>query len=142
MCAFKIACGVFKKQFAMDRGGMENSYRKFVYEGFEILVGKNDIGNDYLTFNIALPTDLWFHTASGIAGSHTIISNPEQLEVPQSVIERAAQLSAWFSKARNSKKVEIHMCSVCDISKPKNSADGLVEIKNWKVLFVEPRRME
>ena len=89
-------------------GSKGRGYRQVEFEGFEILVGKGDAENDRLTFGVAEPRDIWLHVA-GPAGSHVIVRNPLELdELPRPVLERAAQLAAWHSKARGAKgKVEV-----------------------------------
>jgi len=113
-------------------------YRSFLHEGFEILVGKGEQDNDHLTFDVAEPHDLWLHVGGGTPGSHVVVRNPEQLEVPRAVLEVAAQAAAWFSKARSSSKVEVHYCSASEVRKPRGAPAGLVELRRWKSLRVRP----
>jgi predicted ribosome quality control (RQC) complex YloA/Tae2 family protein len=115
-------------------------YRSVECEGFEILVGKGDRDNDHLTFGIGQPNDWWLHVA-GPAGSHVVIKNPEGLpSLPRSVLGRAAELAAWHSKARGLRgKVEVHLCRVADVSKPRGFAPGQVLLRRFDVLKVYPR---
>lgn len=113
-------------------------YRTFLHEGFEILVGKGEQDNDHLTFDVAQPHDLWLHVAGGTAGSHVVVRNPAELELPRSVLEVAAQAAAWFSKARGSPKVEVHYCLASQVHKPRDAPAGLVELRRWKSLRVRP----
>lgn len=115
-------------------------YRTTTVEGFEILVGKGDAENDWLTFEVAEPDDLWLHVAGGIAGSHVVIRNPERLaDIPRAVIERAAELAAWHSKAREAGKVTVHVCRVADVSKPRGSPSGQVVLRRWQQVRVYPK---
>lgn len=124
-------------------GSKGRGYRQVEFEGFEILVGKGDAENDRLTFGIAEPRDIWLHVA-GPAGSHVIVRNPLELdELPRPVLERAAQLAAWHSKARGaSGKVEVHVCRVADVRKPRGFAPGQVQLKRWDSLKVYPKGFE
>ncbi len=112
-------------------------YRTLLCEGFELLVGKGDADNDALTFRVAEPRDFWFHVA-GVPGSHVIVRNPDALEeLPRPVVQRAAELAAWHSKARGSRgKVEVHFCRVPDVSKPRGFAAGEVRLRAWEVVKV------
>src|ERR1700722_20780442 len=93
-------------------------YRKIAFEGFEILVGKSAEDNDALTRDHGAPLDAWLHVAEGIAGSHVVVRNPENLEtLPEPVLRRAAELAAWYSKARGRKRVKVHCCRVADVTK-------------------------
>jgi len=78
---------------------------------------------------------------AGPAGSHVVVRNPEGLqELPRGVLERAAELAAWHSKARGSRgKVEVHVCRVADVSKPPGFAPGEVRLRRWDAIKVYPR---
>lgn len=105
--------------------------------GFEILVGKGDQDNDRLTFGLAEPRDVWLHVA-GVPGSHVIVRNPDGLpELPRDVLEAAAQLAAFHSRAKGSRgKVEVHVCRVADVSKPRGFAPGEVRLRRYDSLKV------
>ena len=112
-------------------------HRSETVEGFEILIGRGDAENDALTFGVADPHDLWLHVA-GSPGSHVVVRNPDRLsELPRTVVERAAELAAWHSKARGARgKVEVHLCRVADVRKPRGFARGEVQLKKWDVVKV------
>jgi predicted ribosome quality control (RQC) complex YloA/Tae2 family protein len=114
-------------------------YRTLIVEGFQVLVGRGDEDNDFLTFEVAEPHDLWLHVAGGTPGSHVVIRNETKGEVPKSVVEAAASAAAWYSKSRNAAKVEVHFCRVADVSKPRGAPTGLVELARWKSLRVPPK---
>ena len=118
-------------------GSKGRGYRAETVDGFEVLVGKSDAANDTLTFGVAEPRDFWLHVA-GPAGSHVVVRNPEGLEeLPRGVLERAAELAAWHSKARGSRgKVEVHVCRVADVSKPRGFAPGEVLLRRWDAVKV------
>lgn len=114
-------------------------YRRLEVEGFAVLVGKGDAENDRLTFEIADPRDWWLH-AAGHSGSHVVVRNPDELAaLPRPVLERAAELAAWHSKARGTGKVEVHVCRVADVSKPRGAPPGTVRLRRWTGLRVYPR---
>jgi predicted ribosome quality control (RQC) complex YloA/Tae2 family protein len=116
-------------------------YRTVVVEGFEVLVGRGSEENDELTFDIADPHDLWLHVAGGTPGSHVVVRNPDRGEVPKAVIEGAAALAAWYSKARAAKSVEVHVCRAGDVRKPRGAPAGLVELARWTSVRVKPARI-
>jgi predicted ribosome quality control (RQC) complex YloA/Tae2 family protein len=114
-------------------------YRRLEVEGFAVLVGKGEAENDRLTFEIADPRDWWLHVA-GHSGSHVVVRNPDELAaLPRPVLERAAELAAWHSKARGTGKVEVHVCRVADVSKPRGAPPGTVRLRRWTGLRVYPR---
>ena len=114
--------------------------KRVVVEGFEVLVGRGDVENDELTFEIAAPTDVWLHVGGGTPGSHVVVRNPDGLEaLPRSVLERAAELAAWHSKARSAPRVAVHVCRVADVRKRRGLAPGEVELRRWREVRVRPR---
>ncbi|MEI6473737.1 MAG: NFACT RNA binding domain-containing protein, partial [Holophagaceae bacterium] len=128
----------------MEAGGKRKdgkglAFRSVMVDGFEVLIGKGDAENDQLTFKVADNLDMWFHVAS-VPGSHVVIRNPDKLsELPRHVLERAAELAAFHSKARDGGKVEVHMARIADISKPRGFAPGKVILKKWTGLRVYPK---
>jgi predicted ribosome quality control (RQC) complex YloA/Tae2 family protein len=123
-------------------GSKGKPYRTVNVEGWEVLVGRGDEDNDYLTFEVAEGPDLWLHVAGGTPGSHVIVKNPDKAEVPKSVVERAAELAAWYSKARGAPRVEVHYCRASDVSKPRGAPRGLVELARYKSVKVKPTAPE
>ncbi len=120
-------------------GSKGRGYFRVEVEGFEVLVGKRAQDNDELTFRVAEPRDFWLHVAD-YSGSHVVIRNPDDLPaLPRPVLERAAALAAWYSKARNARgKVEVHVCRARDVRKPRGAPPGLVELRSWDELRVYP----
>lgn len=114
-------------------------YRRFELDGFEILVGKGARDNDRLTFRVAKPRDWWLH-ASGYAGSHVIVKVGVADEVPRHVLEHAAALAAYHSKARDAGgKVAVHLCRASDVRKPRGAPAGQVQLRRFDVLRVYPK---
>jgi predicted ribosome quality control (RQC) complex YloA/Tae2 family protein len=123
-------------------GSKGKPYRTVNVEGWEVLVGRGDEDNDHLTFEVAEGHDLWLHVAGGTPGSHVVVRNPEKTEVPRGVVERAAELAAWYSKARGAPRVEVHVCRASDVSKPRGAPRGLVELARYKSVKVKPTAPE
>jgi predicted ribosome quality control (RQC) complex YloA/Tae2 family protein len=121
-------------------GSKGRPYRTLVVDGFEVLVGRGDEDNDHLTFVVAEPHDLWLHVGGGTPGSHVVVKNPEKGEIPRAVVERAAELAAWYSKARGAPKVEVHYCRARDVSKPRGAPAGLVSLARFDRVRVAPKK--
>jgi predicted ribosome quality control (RQC) complex YloA/Tae2 family protein len=120
-------------------GSKGRPYRTIRADDFEILVGRGDAENDVLTFEVAEPQDFWLHV-SGAAGSHVVVRNPDELdELPRPVLERAAELAAWHSKARGAGRVEVHVCRVADVSKPRGFEAGKVLLRRFGRVRVYPK---
>jgi predicted ribosome quality control (RQC) complex YloA/Tae2 family protein len=113
-------------------------YRTFQIAGFEVLVGKGSRENDELTFDVAEAHDVWLHVGGGTPGSHVVVRNPAKADVPKDVVEAAAALAAWYSKARGAPFVKVDFCRRSDVSKPKGAPAGLVELRKFKTVKVKP----
>ncbi|HUG39754.1 MAG TPA: NFACT RNA binding domain-containing protein [Longimicrobiales bacterium] len=114
---------------------------RFELDGFEILVGRTARENDRLSLRVARPRDLWLH-AAGHAGSHVVVRALEGPtgDVPKHVVERAAGLAAWYSKAREAGgKVSVHVCRAADVSKPRGAPAGQVRLKRHDTVRVYAR---
>ena len=107
-------------------------------EGFEILVGKGSKDNDFLTFRVAKSNDLWLHAAD-YPGSHVIVKNPNRIEIPTKTLIEAAQIAAFFSKAKEQAKVAVHYTPRKFVNKPKGASLGLVSLASFKTILVEPK---
>ncbi|HFU3862277.1 TPA: NFACT family protein [Streptococcus suis] len=100
-----------------------------------ILVGKNNLQNDELTFKMAKKGELWFH-AKDIPGSHVVIT--DNLDPSDEVKTDAAELAAYFSKARYSNLVQVDMIEAKKLHKPTGGKPGFVTYRGQKTLRVTP----
>lgn len=105
-------------------------------EGFEILVGRNNVQNDELTLKTASNKDLWFHTKS-VPGSHVVIRTQGK-PVREETLFEAAMLAAWHSKARLSGQVPVDYTEIRHVSKPSGAKPGMVIYVHNKTLYVTP----
>jgi predicted ribosome quality control (RQC) complex YloA/Tae2 family protein len=107
--------------------------------GFDVLVGRNNRQNDYLTTKLAEKTDIWLHTKN-IPGSHVILRTGGSEKIPEEAILFAARLAAQNSKARNSAQVPVDVVTVKYVKKPPRSKPGTVIFTENRTVFVEPGR--
>ncbi|MEH7522208.1 NFACT RNA binding domain-containing protein [Bacillus sp. JJ1503] len=103
-------------------------------DGTEILVGKNNKQNDYLTNKLAGRDEIWLHTKD-IPGSHVVIRSKEPME--KTILE-AASLAAYFSKARNSSSVPVDFTQIRHVKKPSGAKPGFVIYDNQQTIYVTP----
>lgn len=103
-------------------------------DGTEIIVGKNNKQNDYLTNKLAARDEIWLHTKD-IPGSHVVIRSKEPSE---ETILQAAMLAAYFSKARNSSSVPVDYTRVRFVKKPSGAKPGFVIYENQQTVYVTP----
>lgn len=105
-------------------------------DGFHMYVGKNNYQNDELTFQFANGGDWWFH-AKGMPGSHVIVKT-EGEELPDRTFEEAGRLAGFYSKGRDSDKVEIDYLQRKNVKKPNKSAPGFVVYYTNYSLTIQP----
>ncbi len=105
-------------------------------DGVEILVGKNNIQNDYLTHKLARRHEWWAH-AKDMPGSHVIIRT-EVDELTEDTIRCAAQLAAFFSKGRHSSSVPIAYTRAKNVKKIPAAHLGFVSYEHQKTLYIDP----
>ncbi|MEK4485122.1 NFACT RNA binding domain-containing protein [Psychrobacillus sp. FSL H8-0484] len=103
-------------------------------DGTEISVGKNNKQNDFVTFKLAKKTDTWLHTKD-IPGSHVVIHSDKPSEV---ALLEAANLAAYFSKARESASVPVDYTVIKQVKKPSGAKPGFVIYFEQTTLFVTP----
>ncbi len=104
----------------------------------EILVGKNNTQNDFLTTKLASNNDLWLHTRL-IPGSHVVIRTENgQKKITDKDIIEAAILAAKHSKAKMSNNVCVIYTKIKNVKKPSGAKPGLVIYQNEKAVYVNP----
>ncbi len=108
-------------------------------DGFDIYVGKNNTQNDKLTLRFANSGDIWFHTKK-IHGSHVIIKLGIDKEVPMQTMREAAELAAYFSKARESSQVPVDYTTVKNVKKPVGAKPGMVIYDSYNTVYVTPKQ--
>ncbi|MDE2482364.1 MAG: DUF814 domain-containing protein [bacterium] len=106
--------------------------------GSRILVGRSPVENAELTFHVARPHDLWFH-AQNIPGAHVILQRDDRSEPPEADLERAAELAAFYSKAKASTKVPIDFTERKFVRAQRSAPPGLVWYTHPRTLVVAPR---
>ncbi|PDY47581.1 Rqc2 family fibronectin-binding protein [Bacillus pseudomycoides] len=103
-------------------------------DGTEILVGKNNKQNDYLTTKFARRDEIWLHTKD-IPGSHVVIRS---LEPTEETLLEAAKLAAYYSKAKDSSSVPVDFTKIRHVKKPSGAKLGFVTYDNQQTLYVTP----
>ncbi len=104
-------------------------------EGTEILVGKNNIQNEYITHKLAKHNEVWFHV-KGAPGSHVVVRKIQPLS--ETNIRTASQLASYFSKLRGSSSVPVDYVEVRYIKKVPGKINSFVTYKNNKTIYIDP----
>ena len=130
--------GVIKKRRARTKQQNKSS-KPLVFlsaDGFEIYVGKNNHQNDELTLKLAESRDIWFHTKN-IPGSHVIVRTKGRVP-PESTLNEAANLAAYYSKARGGSHVPVDYTERRNVKKPSGAKPGMVIYDHYKTAYITP----
>ena len=104
--------------------------------GALILVGRNNLQNDWLSLHQADKHSIWLH-AQKTHGAHVVaVCDPDDSRT----LGEAAMLAAWYSKARDSANVPVDYTQVRYVRKPAGARPGMVIYTNYRTLFVTPDR--
>jgi predicted ribosome quality control (RQC) complex YloA/Tae2 family protein len=112
-------------------------FKVFEYEGFTIWVGKSAKDNDEMLRGFIHKDDLWLH-ARQVPGSHVVIRMKGMSTLPNSVLERAAGLAAFYSKLKTDSLAPVIYTEAKFVRKVKGSAPGSVMVDREKVIMVPP----
>ena len=119
-------------------GGSGHLFKEVIVDTFRILIGRNAKNNDLLTQKWAHKDDLWLH-ARDVAGSHVVVKYQAGKTFPKNVIERAAELAAWYSKRRTDSLCPVTVTPKKFVRKPKGLAEGQVVVDKEDVVLVVPK---
>ena len=115
----------------------EKNLNKFrISSGKTVLVGKNNLQNDWLTLKKANKTDIWFHVKN-IPGSHVILQSSEATDED---IKETAEIAAYFSKAKNSAHVQVDYVADKRVKKPNGAKPGFVIYTGQNSIEVTPEK--
>ena len=106
-------------------------------DGFEILVGRNNLQNDKLTLHTARGKDVWFHVQKA-PGSHCVVMSRGQT-VPDTTRQEAAELAVLHSSQNGGAKVAVDTTEVKNIWKANGAKPGMVLYEVYTTVYVTPR---
>ena len=109
-------------------------------QGLTVLVGRNNIQNDKLTFKTGRKGDIWLH-AQKCPGSHVLLVADGE-EVPDDAIVEAAEIAAYYSSAKDSTVVTVDYTDVKNIKKPNGAKPGFVVYYTYYSVNVKPKNVE
>ena len=113
-------------------------YRYTTPSGTEVWVGRNNRQNDLLTFRTAVEYDLWFHTQE-IPGSHVLLRLAPGAVPSEADLQFTADLTAYYSQARESEQVPVIYTKPKYVYKPKGAKPGMVIYKQETVIWGKPQ---
>lgn len=134
-----LAAGKNVKQGKTINQDNKPRFRQFIlHDKYLIFVGRNSKNNDELTTGFAKQNDYWFHARS-VSGSHVVLRWDKSFgEVQKSILEKAASVAAYYSKAKTSGLVPVSYTQKKYVIKRKGMEPGKVALLKEKVLIVKP----
>ena len=133
-----VAAGFIKEIGKKKKTALQKSQPLHIKlsQGVDLYIGKNNKQNDYVTFSVGGPRDLWLHTKD-IPGSH-VIMKCEHGKPAAEELALAVQLAAYFSKARTGSNVPVDCVERRYVKKPAGSKPGFVIFTNQKTYYATP----
>lgn len=111
-------------------------------EGWDVMIGRNNEGNDYVTHVLARSEDYWFHV-HGAAGSHVVLRRGKGKSEPsKATIDEVASWAAFYSQARTAGRVPVIVTRKKYVRKPRKAPPGLALCTNEKTVMVRPKEPE
>lgn len=113
-------------------------YREFALGKERLWVGRSSRDNDELTLRFAKPQDIFFHV-HGSPGSHVILKRDSKDQaIDKDVLTQAAQVAAYFSKAKHAGLVPVVYAEARFVRKPRKAPAGTVSVEREKTIMVRP----
>ena len=129
-----IKYGYLKKTSSKNKQKKKVNLYQIKVDNQTITFGKNNIQNNFLTFDYAKANYTWFH-AKDYHGCHLVVDSDSPNE---KIIRICANIAAYYSQGRYSSSVPVNYCLVKDIKKIKGKKPGFVSIKNYKTIYIDP----
>ena len=122
-----------------DKNAAIEFHRYQTPSGFELLIGRNNRQNDQLTFRVAGDYDIWFHTLE-IPGSHALLRVTPGTVAEEADLQFAANMAAYYSRARQSEQVPVVYTEPKYVYKPKGAKPGMVVYKQERIVWGRPQQ--
>ena len=107
-------------------------------DGLLIQIGRNHRQNEWISLRQARAGDLWFH-AQECPGSHVVLKASAAAASEQD-LQLAADLAAWFSRAKGNRLVPVVMTGVEHLQRIPGTAPGTVRHRQAQLVWAEPDR--
>lgn len=132
--------GAIRKKSVRDKRLRPASPLEYAVDGFTVLVGKNNLQNERITFKTARGGDIWMH-AKDAHGSHLVILC-DGADVPQNTLLTCAEIAAFYSQTVEADKVTIDFTRRKRVKRHPSGKLGLVTYTEYSSLIVKPNAHE
>ena len=101
-------------------------------------VGRNHRQNEWISLRQARSGDLWFH-AQECPGSHVVLKSSNGLCRGASDLAMAADLAAYFSRARGNTRVAVVMVPTDQLQRIPGAGPGTVRHRQAEIRWGDPQ---
>ncbi|MBR5468498.1 MAG: NFACT family protein [Firmicutes bacterium] len=132
--------GFMKKKYTKGKAPRTKKSKPMHFvssDGIDIYVGKSNLQNDELTLRFAQSTNIWLHTKN-TPGSHVIIVVNGLDELPDNTLLEAANLAAYYSKAKDGTLVAVDYALRKFVRKPNGAKPGMVIYDHNYSVYITP----
>jgi predicted ribosome quality control (RQC) complex YloA/Tae2 family protein len=130
-----IQTGYIKPKYRNKKQKMLPPEKYQAPDGTIILVGKNNLQNEQVSFKLAKKGDIWLHVKD-LPSAHVLITgNPAPSD---ETLTFAGELAAYFSKQRGSNLVQVDVLEAKKLHKPTGTPPGFVTYNREKTIRVTP----
>lgn len=106
--------------------------------GRELICGRNNIQNDFVSTKLARKHDWWFHVKNA-AGAHVIMLCEPGEEPDARDFTEAAELAAYYSSVSDTQNAAVDYTLVKNLKKPAGAKPGKVVYYSNYTAYVTPR---
>ncbi|MBQ6019239.1 MAG: DUF814 domain-containing protein, partial [Clostridia bacterium] len=128
----------FLKKNASENKKQKNEALPFREEtspgGFRVMIGRNNLQNDRLSFRTASKSDIWFHVQK-YHGSHVILVTDGKEPSPEDYVF-AAKKAVENSETAGSERVAVDYTDVKNLIKPNGARPGYVIYHTYQSIIV------
>ena len=140
-----IALEQFFRKNAKPSQTQKKAHVGLEYEiaSWTILVGRDANENDELLRHSVRGNDMWLH-ARDFSGGYVFIKNKTGKVIPKTILDDAANLALYFSKARKQGKGDVYCTEVKNLRRIKNAKKGMVSPTHERNIFrnLDTKRIE
>ena len=106
--------------------------------GRELICGRNNIQNDFVSMKLARKHDWWFHVKNS-AGAHVIMLCEQGEEPDARDFTEAAELAAYYSSISDTQNAAVDYTLVKNLKKPSGAKPGKVVYYSNYTAYVTPK---
>ncbi|MCR5786459.1 MAG: NFACT RNA binding domain-containing protein, partial [Acholeplasmatales bacterium] len=109
----------------------------FDLDGSLIYVGKNNVQNEIVTYDLSRKEDLWFHVKDA-PGSHVLLKKDD--DYTENDIRTCANIAAYYSTLQDSSSVPVNYTKIKYVKSIPGKKKCFVSISHEKTIYIDPNK--